>query len=312
MKCAKCQYDLQEVFKFCPMCGLAVATVGENQSAGLVFAQAAGGADAGGAAAANGKAESSDKEARGTENEFILTIQPGLEMVFLRVPAGDFIMGSTAGKGYDVNDDEEPQHNVFVSEFWIGKYPVTNLQYQAFVRAVDYPRPEHWVGGGIPFAKENHPVVRVNWNDAIAFCEWLRDTTGERIYLPNEAEWEKAARGTDGRLWPWGNMAPNAQRCNFSGVHGDTTEIGRYSPGGDSPFGCADMAGNVWEWTASLRKPYPFHSPLDRYLMEEEGPRVLRGGSWGSNVTNIRTAYRYRNFPRDSAIGIGFRCLRSK
>ena len=108
--------------------------------------------------------------------------------------------------------------------------------------------PAHWREGKIPQGKDHHPVVNVSWEDARSFCQWANQVTGQALCLPTEAEWEKAARGTDGQIYPWGNQPPEDKLCNFGMNILDTTSVGSYSPQGDSPYGCADMAGNVWEW----------------------------------------------------------------
>ncbi len=177
------------------------------------------------------------------------------------------------------SDDEQPQHRLTLPEFYIGKYPVTNEQYAAFVKATGQAAPRHWKNGQIPAGKENHPVVNVSWRDAVAFCRWLSQASGKSLRLPTEAEWEKAARGRDGRIYPWGNQPPTKELCNFGGNVGDTTPVGQY-PAGASPCGALDMAGNVWEWTGSLYRPYPYQPEDGRNSPDGEGPRVVRGGSW--------------------------------
>jgi hypothetical protein len=132
----------------------------------------------------------------------VLTITSPIHLELVRVPAGEFLMGSDPAKDKDAEDAEQPQHRVYLSEFYIGKYPVTNVQYAAFVKATKHEEPVHWKPGKIPSGKENHPVVNVSWHDAVAFCQWLSRETGKAFRLPTEAEWEKAARGTDGRRWP--------------------------------------------------------------------------------------------------------------
>jgi formylglycine-generating enzyme required for sulfatase activity len=122
--------------------------------------------------------------------------------------------------------------------------------------------------------------VYVTWHDAMAYCRWLARVTGRAYRLPSEAEWEKAARGTDGRIWPWGNKW-DSKRCNSrEGGPGNTTPVGQYSPQGDSPYGCVDMAGNVWEWTLSLLKDYPYDPKDGREDAQAEGRRRLRGGAF--------------------------------
>lgn len=234
-----------------------------------------------------------------------------LEMEFVRVPAGAFRMGSDKEKDPLSYSDERRQHPVEVAEFWIGVYPVTNRQYQVFVRAQGVQPPSHWVGGQIPKGLEDHPVVNISWRDAIAFCQWLSQASGQKIRLPSEAEWEKAARGVDGRIYPWGDKW-DPTKCNSAEKGpGKTTPVGQYSPQGDSPYGCADMAGNVWEWTSSLYKPYPYRADDGREDPKAEGSRVLRGGAWNSDRSLVRAAYRGYNVPASRYYLLGFRCVRS-
>ncbi len=203
------------------------------------------------------------------------------EPELIRIPGGEFLMG----------DDKTP---VDVAEFYIGKYPVTNAQYEAFVQANVYELPKHWRDRGrIPVGKENHPVVYVSWEDAVAFCEWLSKEAGREFRLPTEAEWEKAARGTDGREYPWGNESPTKdnERCNFGNNVGDTTPVGKYSKGA-SPYGAQDMAGNVWEWMVS---------------QYDDARRGLRGGSFRDGSSDVRCAVRLALSPVDRFDDFGFR-----
>jgi formylglycine-generating enzyme required for sulfatase activity len=156
------------------------------------------------------------------------------------VPAGPFLMGSS--------DNEKPQHTVELATYRIARYPVTNAEYQAFVQDSGHGPPQHWYGEDYPEGEGNHPVVNVYWLDALAYCEWLSEKTGKPYRLPTEAEWEKAARGTDGRIYPWGNEWDETKLNSRDSGPGDTTPVGQYSPGGDSPYGAADMAGNVLCW----------------------------------------------------------------
>ena len=185
----------------------------------------------------------------------VLTITEPLRMEFVRVPAGEFLMGSDPAKDKYAEKKEQPQHTLRLDDYCIGKYPVTNAQYAAFVRATGHVLPKHWSGGAIPPGKEKHPVVNVSWRDAVAFCDWLATATGKPLRLPSEAEWEKAASWDAGmaekRILPWGNVF-DADKCNSKeGKAGGTTPVGQY-PNGASPFGALDMSGNVWEWTSSL------------------------------------------------------------
>lgn len=175
--------------------------------------------------------------------------------------------------------------------FYIDRFPVTNAEYKKFVQDTGAPEPTHWRRGTWPEGKADHPVVNVTWEQAAAYAEWA----GKR--LPTEEEWEKAARGTDGREWPWGSAFDPA-RCNTneSGIW-DTTPVGKYSPAGDSPYGAADMAGNVWEWIGG--KPSPLRMPL-------------RGGDWLDTMEEARTHSRRMHTPKRKNDFIGFRCAADK
>ncbi|MBU0511116.1 MAG: SUMF1/EgtB/PvdO family nonheme iron enzyme, partial [Chloroflexi bacterium] len=194
---------------------------------------------------------------------------------FVPVPAGKFIMGSKADNEL-ARDNEHPQHTVDMPyEYWLARYPITNTQYNDFAQAQGSKHPvENWQ------EKEDHPVVNVSWNDAMAYCQWLDEALGGelpegyRLSLPTEAEWEKAARGEYGNEWPWGNEWDPA-KCNSSeGKVGKTTPVGQYSPAGNSPYGAADMAGHVWEWTHSLFKDYPYVAEDGREDESGSGARV--------------------------------------
>jgi formylglycine-generating enzyme required for sulfatase activity len=205
----------------------------------------------------------------------------------VRVPAGTFLLGDESKAG------ESLQRTLSLPDYSIGKYPVTNAEYQAF--ALDT-----WTQRDLEYRdylqdKSNHPVVGVSWDAALAYCQWLSEKTGEPYRLPSEAEWEKAARGTDGRIYPWGNELPDANRCNFADSARGTTPVGQYSPQGDSPYGCADMAGNVWEWCYSGNEP--------------SGTPVLRGGAFGYDAGRIRCAYRLEYLPGDGLTSVGFRVV---
>jgi sulfatase modifying factor 1 len=220
----------------------------------------------------------------------------GKEMV--RVEAGEFLYG-------------EDRQRLSLPEFWIDRAPVTNAEYARFVQATRYQTTAERTGIGcacigdkwedIPGAdwrhprgpltdiqsKADHPVVQVSWEDAAAYARWA----GKR--LPTEQEWEKAARGADGREYPWGNQEPTPELCNFGKHENGTTPAGKYSPQGDSPYGCVDIAGNIWEWTASE---------------DESGGKVLRGGGWSHPAEYVRAALRSVHHPDDRYDTDGFRC----
>jgi iron(II)-dependent oxidoreductase len=201
--------------------------------------------------------------------------------------------------------NEQPQHRVYLDEFYIDKYPVTNAQFERFVKATGYKAGDDW-RKYYTKGKEKHPVVCVSWNDASAYCKWA----GKR--LPTEAEWEKAARGTDGRIWPWGN-AWDKSKCNlWEGGPATTTPVGSY-PAGASPYGVMDMVGNMWEWCADWYDEnyyYYRNSPKRNPRGPNTGQwRVLRGGSWMGNITYyLRCAARDHYGPTDTCLNGGFRC----
>jgi formylglycine-generating enzyme required for sulfatase activity len=214
---------------------------------------------------------------------------------------------------------------VTLDAFWIDTYEVTNAQYAAFLNAEgnqeeggrtwlalaaenDYVRIHERDGvWEVDDGYADHPVVTVSWYGARAYAEWV----GGR--LPTEAEWEKAARGTGGQRYPWGNESPTDDLCNFGRNVGDTTPVGTYSPQGDSPYGCADMAGNVWEWVHDwYDEDYYVVSPDSNPPGPTSGDlRVLRGGSWVSSRRDARCAYRDMYIPAGFSFdpNFGFRVV---
>jgi eukaryotic-like serine/threonine-protein kinase len=230
-------------------------------------------------------------------------------MLMVYVPQGEFTMGSNVGDA-----DQKPAHTVYLDAYWIDRTEVTNAMYAKCVAAGQCQ--EHSKSNSSTYSSyygnstyADFPVIYVDWNDASAYCAWA----GGR--LPSEAEWEKAARGTDGRLYPWGNAAPTCSLANFYGgtfCVGDTSRVGSY-PSAASPYGALDMAGNVWEWLNDwYGDNYYSTSPSSNPPGPSSGSyRVLRGGSWGSNDDYVRSALRYRFNPDDSDYSIGFRCSRS-
>jgi formylglycine-generating enzyme required for sulfatase activity len=221
------------------------------------------------------------------------------------VPAGEFTMGSPTG---DV--DERPPHQVYLDSFLIDKHEVTVGQYAEFLQQAGGNAPSDWKSMN-QLANKKRPVSNVDWADAAAYCKWA----GKR--LPTEAEWEKAARGTDGRLYPWGNDPPTSRHANYgqSGPNnnGALAPVGSFEEG-KSPYGVYDMAGNVWEWVSDwYDHDYYKNSPQ----RNPEGPTTggfkgIRGGSWNSSVRALRSADRYWDPPTfRSQYSPGFRCVKN-
>jgi formylglycine-generating enzyme required for sulfatase activity len=239
------------------------------------------------------------------------------DMVF--IPAGEFIMGNDDG-----DDDEKPERTVYLDAFCMDKYEVTNTQYQECVDAGACNPPERTSSPSHLSYYDNpefadYPVIWVSWDDAQAYCKWR----GKR--LPTEAEWEKAARGTDERLWPWGNSEPDESKLNLCDVncvydwkephiddgYADTAPVGSFEAG-ISPYGVYNMGGNVREWTADWYLPDYYRNAPKR---NPRGPSsgegmVLRGGSWRSNISVTRSTYRLWYDPTVKDEYVGFRCAR--
>lgn len=216
-----------------------------------------------------------------------LDYQPG-DMV--QIAKGTFLYG------------EEKQEKKIDHDYFIDRFPVTNRQYKEFLdderdhevpyREENWAEPYNWdrENRTFPKGKEDHPVVLVSYQDAVKFCEWRSGKDGHEYRLPTDEEWERAARGSDGRVYPWGDEF-DEKKCNTSESGIDTTAPVTTYPDGASPHGCFDMAGNVWEWI--------------------KGGEVLRGGSWINNHIGARCADRDGDYPEDGDYNVGFRCLRT-
>jgi formylglycine-generating enzyme required for sulfatase activity len=243
-------------------------------------------------------------------------------MMMVFIPVGEFLMGSDPETDPYYWGAEGPSHKVYVDSFWIYQTEVTNAMYQACVEDKGCPRPlrnesrmvqDYYTNPNYA----NYPVIQVSWVYADAYCKWA----GGR--LPREAEWEKAARGVDGRLFPWGNDGINANLASFCGTNcpeairekvddgfREIAPVGSF-PEGASPYGALDMAGNVWEWvfdyfSTGFYQIAPYDNP--------KGPlsgsrRVIRGGSWGNPLSGLRTVARTSIPPSDGLDTIGFRCV---
>jgi len=247
-------------------------------------------------------------------------ISPEDGMVLLYVPAGEFLMGASPSDP-DASDSEKPRHQVLLEAFWIDRTEVTNRMYRLCVNADECNPPERRSSFDDP-NQADQPVVWVSWPGAEEYCQWA----GRR--LPTEAEWEGAARGTDERTFPWGSSGPAGQLVNFAdqSLKEDWADrsvddgfeyaapVGSY-PSGASPYGALDMAGNVWEWVGDwFDSAYYLDSPKENPAgpsSSAAGTHVVRGGSFLSNVRNLRTAYRYGYSPTTAAADLGFRCALS-
>ena len=249
-----------------------------------------------------------------------------IELETVRIAGGPFLMGWNQGA-----PEERPAHVAHVETFCLGRTPVTNQDFLAFLAADGYRQEDFWLSDGWQwiqqkqirapafwghpqFGRPEQPVVGVTWYEALAFATWLAAETGQPWRLPTEAEWEKAARGADERLWPWGHHF-DVTRANVadSGL-GATTAVTTF-PQGATPDGLLDMAGNVWEWTASrwgrawqnLEYHYPYASTDGREDPQGRFARVMRGGSWFDRWQESRATKRGRYLPGSRASNIGFR-----
>lgn len=246
---------------------------------------------------------------------------------YVYVPGGPFAMGDNFGEGAG---RERPVHTVDVSSFYIGKYEVTNAQWRRFRDDPGYDDATFWPGGRVvpktqvPYwtdarnhggatpASDDYPVIGVNWDSAVAYCRWLSAKTGKTYRLPAEAEWEKAARGTDQRRYPWGNSMGRSQ-ANYAGALPYDTVSPVGSSGPPSPYGAYDMAGNVMEWCADwYSRDYYSVSPRKDPSGPEAGAyRVVRGGSFFTEPFDLRSAARSAAWPSVQAHRmIGFRAVR--
>jgi len=221
--------------------------------------------------------------------------------VLLSVPGGEYLLGAD-----DITEATKPVHRVVLSPFWIAKYPVTNEQYERFLRArPKAPRPQYW--DDKQFNQPNQPVGGVSRAEALVYCRWAGLT------LPSEAQWEAAARGTDGRRYPWGNDEPTAEHANFGGREGGPTPVGAF-PRGAGPFGTLDQAGNVWEWCVDVwdEKAYQRRERAKKNPVGTQGGsalRCLRGGSWSSVAWILAAACRHRGGASLRGGFVGFRCV---
>ena len=230
-----------------------------------------------------------------------------------RIPAGEFLMGTSISKR-DGGRDEYPERRIFLDAFYMDSLEITNGRYLEFVKAAGHRIPEHprdktltlWQGATVPAAFKDHPVINVDWSDAAAYCEWA----GRR--LPTEAEWERTARGTTGRRFPWGDAEPTRTLANYLNQWrngGGLEPVGSH-PQGASPEGVQDLQGNVWEWVADWYDPHYYEKgPLRNPKGPNEGTRkVMRGSGWESEAPVLRSAHRLSSDPKNRNHILGFRC----
>lgn len=216
---------------------------------------------------------------------------------FIEIAPGE----SLIGEGDDI-------HSVAIKTFGISKYPVTNFAYQRFVKRTNHNPPAHW-NNEFPQTLGDHPVVGVNWYDALAYCKWLSISTGITHRIPTELEWERSARGMENNIYPWGNsFNPDNCNCWELGV-GWTTPVNSFLRSASS-FGVLDLVGNVWEWCSSLFMDYPYRDDDGREDFEADGWRVLRGGSWMDHEWGVRAARRLSGNPNTLSHNTGFRVVR--
>ena len=250
---------------------------------------------------------------------------------WVSIPAGVFVMGSTPEEAESAYTDaklrssllekhtfdaEVPRHTVYLSTYQISKYEITNAQYRAFIESTDRPTPrghdgeETWKDEN--FNADEQPVVGVTWFDAQAFAEWIGAS------LPTEAQWERAARGTERQIYPWGNDPPKARHhANFARRFNRPTPVGQF-PNGISSNGIYDLAGNVWEWCLDeysttfyeMSEKEVKKNPLNLRFRDVLRARVIRGGAWDVGSAFLRSGLRFKFYPLDSTHTIGFRVVR--
>ena len=263
-------------------------------------------------------------------HNLFLNLTSDITLELIHIPAGEFLMGSNPAVDTNATAHELPQHKMSLDAFYIGKTPVTVAQFAVFAEATGYKTTAEQYGHGFNLIKDQweaiqgahwrsprgaesivqekrtHPVTLVSWYDALAFCDWVTKITHSNVSLPSEAEWERAARGESGFIYPWGKDNPSDVLCNYNSNINDTSPVGHYSPQGDSPIGCTDMAGNVIEWTRSLwgrdinapEYPYPYSTDKnerENIQAPDDVRRVVRGGAWDDESESVRCAHRFSN-----------------
>jgi toxoflavin biosynthesis protein ToxD len=245
----------------------------------------------------------------------------------ISIPAGPFMMGTSDAQvnamvkvedwatdwlDNDMFQIEQPQFKIDLPAFDISQYPITNIEYYAFVWNSGYRSPRGWLSYHYPETQIEHPVTGISKIDALAYIDWLNKETNSHYRLPTEAEWEKACRGhLDDRIYPWGNEF-DPWRCNtVESNKGETTQVGSYSPSGDTIYEIADMVGNVWEWTSSYLRPYPYDQALDKDDPAHPLKCVVRGGAWYYSRKLARCSAREGVMSTFQSTSLGFRLAQS-
>ena len=275
-----------------------------------------------------------------TEIETSFTTSPSIDHLlgplsrwvqFTPVPQGSFWMGGDPALDPFVQSNEQPRHRQHLDAFWMATTPLVQSTYALFAARTGYLTTAEVEGSGTVFengewkelagvswrtsvgsSADQVPVTQVSWEDTRQFCTWatgLLTQPGYEICLPGEVEWEYAARGGNGNIYPWGNQPADRTRCNFDDLAGSPSPVQRYGGRGSSPFGCLDMAGNVWEWTRSCYRAYPYRPADGREEPESGENRVVRGGSWDSPAAMLRCSARGKLPPFHRASNLGFRVM---
>ena len=234
------------------------------------------------------------------------------EPTFIRIPAGPFLFGCNDPRF----EHSGPEQTLHLDEYWIARYPVTNVDYACFVASGQASPPEYWRGNQPPRRLLDHPVVQVSWHEATRYCHWYAQTTGLPVRLPTAAQWEKAAGWDQARgrryLWGWADQFDRTRGNSRIGGPGHTTAVGQYSPaGGDSPYGCADMCGNTFDWVADWWTPSHAHTAARNPTGPQTGEhKAARGGSWaGSAEGTSAVSNKYSLAPETRNEYVGFRLV---
>lgn len=238
---------------------------------------------------------------------------PHGEPEWITISPGDTWIGSEDGE-----DIEKPTHKIYLPAYQISRIPITNAQYAYYIKDTEVKAPSHWHGVEIPIGLEDHPVVNVSWFDAKAYCQWLSKKINQNVTMPSEVEWEKAARGdilvynskdNKNLEYPWG--AWQEWRCNseeFGLEEKTTTKVDQFINGA-SPYKLLDLSGNIWEWTRSAYKDYPYNPNDGREDLQLSNPRIRRGGCFRKPSYFVRYTYRGWYFANNSDDDLGFRVV---